>query len=373
MGVSWEAVCERLERNPEKIYQTLVQDLEKLGIKISESEFELIPLPGGASNRGYLRAKFNSRPNFPADSLVVMVLRDLNPTAGIEEVVDSSLELSELPFLNVHRYFSVHQISVPRVYHSNLGAGLIYLEDLGDILLRQELVRSSEERKKELLKSAIDELLKIHLEAGSGSASDFIGFKVRFDEKLLFWELEHFKEWALEKRGKKLREKDLARLEQCFQTIVQELLSAPYILSHRDYHIDNLLVWEGKIRVIDFQDALLAPYPYDLASLLYDRDTSQILREPLIEEMIHYYFEKARELGYEPLGYSDYRRVFDLCLLHRSFKVVGRFYFLAQAKNKPEYLNFLPAVYQVLSQTLDRFGEFKQTKEMLASYLPQLG
>ena len=124
--------------------------------------------------------------------------------------------------------------------------------------------------------------------------------------------------------------------------------------------------------MIDFQDALLAPYPYDLASFLYDRDTSQILREPLIEKMIHYYFEKARELGYEPLEYPDFRRIFDLCLLHRSFKVVGRFYFLAQAKNKPEYLNFLPAVYQVLSQALDRFGEFKQTKEMLATYLPQL-
>jgi len=365
--LSWEAVCKRLGRAPEEIYKEICQDLFRLGVA---NNFELSAIAGGASNRGYLRVRFDSQAS--RQSLVIMVLSQLNPKQGIEEVVDGSVELKELPFLNVQRYFYALGIAVPKVFYTNQQAGLIYLEDLGDILLRDELIKADYERKKELLTLAIDELLKIHLQTSSLSASDFIGFKVRFDRDLLRWELEHFKEWALIKRGIKITSSDLKLLDECFEKIVSELVSTPYLLSHRDYHIDNLLIHQGRIRVIDFQDALMAPYPYDLASLLYDRDTSQILGLSLIEEMVRYYFERACELGWEPHSFEQYERCFNLCLVHRSFKVVGRFYFLAEAKAKPEYLKFLPAVYQVLSQALSRFEEFYPVKQMLSSYLPEL-
>jgi aminoglycoside/choline kinase family phosphotransferase len=44
----------------------------------------------------------------------------------------------------------------------------------------------------------------------------------------------------------------------------------PQVFCHRDYHTRNLLVHEGRLRLIDFQDARLGPPEYDLASLFFD-------------------------------------------------------------------------------------------------------
>jgi aminoglycoside/choline kinase family phosphotransferase len=44
----------------------------------------------------------------------------------------------------------------------------------------------------------------------------------------------------------------------------------PLVFCHRDYHTRNLLVHEGQLRLIDFQDARLGPVEYDLASLFFD-------------------------------------------------------------------------------------------------------
>ena len=52
---------------------------------------------------------------------------------------------------------------------------------------------------------------------------------------------------------------------------------------HRDYHAWNLQVDpRGRVRVIDFQDALLGPALYDLASLCTDRDSDRFV-DPELE------------------------------------------------------------------------------------------
>jgi len=371
LSLNWQEVCKRLELDPERIYPALLQDLAQLiG---SQPNFELAGLPGGASNRGYLRLILNSRAGAFPDSLMIMILRDLDPKQGIEEVVEEGFEITELPFLNVLKHFRKCGVSVPELYHWNPAAGLIYLEDLGDTLLRDALNSADQAQRFNLLERAVDELIRLQLGAGSCADPNFLGFRMRFNPKLLRWELDHFREWALDKRlGPALQDSDSRMLDDCFKKIVTDLLSAPYILNHRDYHIDNLMIKHGRIRVIDFQDALMAPYPYDLASLLYDRDTSLILGDALIEHIIVYHFQRLSEQGYQPLDFKGFRRVFDLCVLHRAFKIVGRFYFLAMVKHKPEYLKFQPAEYIVLGTYLDRFPEFAPVKHMLQTHLPEL-
>lgn len=364
----WEAVCERLSLKPEVIYPAIVNDLKELSFG---SDFCLEGLPGGASNRGYLRLRFNSGKS--PGSMILMVLKELDPRQGIEEVVEDGFEVRELPFLSAQRHFGKYGVAVPAIHHYNSQAGLIYLEDLGDVLLR-DMLNSCEESGRVLwLEKAVDELIRLQLVAGRAEDPDFIGFRMRFNSRLIRWELEHFREWALDKRlGPVLKPEESALLTECFEKIKSELLASPYILSHRDYHIDNLMVSNDRIRVIDFQDAFMAPYAYDLASLLYDRDTSLLLGKGLIEHIINYYFQRLRENGFKPLDFDGFRRVFDLCVLHRAFKIVGRFYFLAIVKNKPEYLDFQPAEYIVLGEYLDRFAEFKPVKDMLKNYLPEL-
>ena len=264
-------------------------------------------------------------------------------------------------------------MAVPRLHLYNAEAGLIYIEDLGDKLLRNAIMESDQSSRRAWLQKAVDELVQLQVGAGSVKDQAFIGYRVKFSRALLRWELDHFKEWALEKRPvTQLDPAEGKMLEDIFARITDDLYNSPYILCHRDYHIDNLMVEDEKIRVIDFQDAFMAPYPYDLACLLYDRDTSQILGKELIEAVIKYYFDRLAAKGYQPLDFQRYRRVFDLCVLHRAFKVVGRFYYLAVFKHKPEYLNFMPMEYEVLGSYLNRFPEFSQLKRMLQKHLPEL-
>ena len=55
-----------------------------------------------------------------------------------------------------------------------------------------------------------------------------------------------------------------------FKSIVEELAGEPRVLCHRDYHSRNLMLSQGQLYLIDFQDARMGPDTYDLASLLRD-------------------------------------------------------------------------------------------------------
>lgn len=52
--------------------------------------------------------------------------------------------------------------------------------------------------------------------------------------------------------------------------LVERCAAVPTTLCHRDYHARNLMLHEGRLRVIDHQDALRGPEPYDRVSLAYD-------------------------------------------------------------------------------------------------------
>lgn len=55
-----------------------------------------------------------------------------------------------------------------------------------------------------------------------------------------------------------------------FDLLVERATGQPQCCVHRDYHCRNLLYDGERLGVVDFQDALIGPVSYDLASLLYD-------------------------------------------------------------------------------------------------------
>ena len=59
------------------------------------------------------------------------------------------------------------------------------------------------------------------------------------------------------------------------------------MLCHRDYHSRNLMLHDGQLYIIDFQDARMGPDTYDLVSLL--RDSYVDLPEQTVDELIAYF------------------------------------------------------------------------------------
>jgi aminoglycoside/choline kinase family phosphotransferase len=132
----------------------------------------------------------------------------------------------------------------------------------------------------------------------------------------------------------------------------------------------NLHVQDGRLRLIDFQDALLAPDTYDLAALLTDRTTATLVPPPLEAALLARFVAGRAAAGLPTSGdvADRYRR----CALQRALKVIGRFYFLECVKGKPGYLAYLPAVYAVARRMLAALPDVAAVGARLGTLVPEL-
>ncbi len=365
--------CRTLGVDYSRVSEAISRDLQHL-LGRPPVFYTVTPITRGASNRGYCRINV---PAFEAgripSSLVLMVLSDPDPHKGVEEIMRFSDELKELPYINVLNHLRGVGVAVPELYHYNRDIGLLYIEDFGSVMLRDAITGTSHDVRRQYMEAAVDELVKLQVRGTGLENERFLGFRIRFDRDLLFWELNHFTDYAIRDRmpGKPGPE-DEDEINGYFNKVVDALLAAPYILTHRDYQLDNLLVQDEAIKVIDFQDALMGPYPYDLACLLYDRDTADILGADLIEHLIGYYADRYESESGKALDRAEYRSNFDLCVLHRAFKVVGRFHYIHSVKKRDEFLKWIPPMCRALSTYLKRCPETAGMNNLLGKYLPEL-
>ena len=133
----------------------------------------------------------------------------------------------------------------------------------------------------------------------------------------------------------------------------------------------NLHVQDGRLRLIDFQDALLGPDTYDLAALLTDRTTGTLV-DPALESALVAYFVDARARAGLPTTGDVPARV-RACALHRALKVIGRFYFLERVKGKPGYLAYLPSVYAAARRCFAATPAWRDVQTLVAAHVPELG
>jgi hypothetical protein len=364
----------KMRRPAAEVKAAIAVDLGQISTADAD-HYQVMPIAGGASNRGYCRITFPMAPSGRLKSLILMVLADPDPHQGIEEAASYAAQIQELPFVNVQKHLAAVGVAVPRLYYYNVAQGLLYLEDFGDVLLRHLVQDKPEPERRKWMEAAVDELVKLQV-AGSRRPNDkFLGFMMRFDHELLFWELNHFTDYAIRDpalgRGA-LTNADQAVIDRHFEAITRRLLESRYLLLHRDWHMDNLMIRDRQINVIDFQDALLGPFTYDLACLLYDRDTSTVLGDNLIEYLVEYYGDRFEAADEKPLDRARFRETFDLCVLHRMFKVVGRFHYINSVKKRPEYLVFLPPMHTALKRYLSAHSELAELHETVGRYVKEL-
>ena len=143
-----------------------------------------------------------------------------------------------------------------------------------------------------------------------------------------------------------------APLELLVTALEQALLHhAPVAdrLSLRDFHAENL-IWRaaktgaGQVGLLDFQDAVLAPPEYDLASLLRDarRDVSQQLCDTMILRF-------ADLSGHDPV---KTRAAFVCLSVQRNLRILGIFAGLARRDGKLRYLDLMPRVWGHIQRDL---------------------
>ncbi len=318
-------------------------------------------LKGDASNRSYYRVG----PTADGESAVVMVM-PLDASKKSEEASKGEPP-KELPFVNVHRYLHRLGVRVPHILRYDEPAGMMVLEDLGDVTFEAALASESQES---LYGRAVDLLADLRLRAEREPDADCLAFTRAFDEDLYEWELHHFREWGMEAwSGKQPTGDERAELDAIFKRISKRLAAAPRGFTHRDYQSRNIMVKGGELIVIDFQDALQGPRQYDLVALL--RDSYVELDRAFVDAMLDRYIARMEKHG-ETIDAREFKRFFDLLTVQRKLKDAGRFEFIHRVKGNPGFLVSIPASLRYVKTALDAQPELSDLRRIAAKYVPEL-
>jgi aminoglycoside/choline kinase family phosphotransferase len=220
-------------------------------------------------------------------------------------------------------------------------------------------------------KQAIDVLVRMQARGTSPAEPLCLAFHRSFDVPLLMWEFDHFLEYGIAARlGAPMDSGDAEAIRDEFRKISELLAGQPRVFVHRDYHSRNLMAAGDRLGVIDFQDALMGPATYDLASLL--RDAYIALDEALIDRLIDYYLDQLQEGRQLWTNREAFRRLFDFTSIQRNLKAAGRFVYIDRVKANPKFLADIPRTLGYVRRNLTKYSELFTLRKLMSHYVPEL-
>ncbi len=280
---------------------------------------EIRPLAGDASFRRYFRvARGGDR----------AVLMDAPPPHE-----------DPRPFVAVAEWLQEAGLSAPRILARDLERGLLLLDDLGDVRLRETL-DAAPQRERELYTLAVDVLAHLH------EQPVMPGLPVHGLERWLE-ELNLFPDWYC--RALDI-EVDAAAYEAAWRAVLEPVagdgLGPVTVL--RDFHAENIMLVAGRSGIahfglLDFQDAVAGHPAYDLASILEDarRDVTPAVERAMLDLYCrHTGCDRAFETAYWTLA------------AQRNTRILGVFTRLWKRDGKPHYTGFQPRMWGLLERNL---------------------
>ncbi|MCC7541807.1 MAG: phosphotransferase [Deltaproteobacteria bacterium] len=327
------------------------------GESVRVDETRATRMTGDASTRTYWRVGLAGA---PVETVVVMQL----PDDYLKSDEASSSRPTELPFLNVQRHLAARGVPVVAVLAHDLERRVVVLEDLGDETFFARLERLDAPARRTLYERAVDLLAELHRRT-EPAAEGFLAHTRSFDRALLRWELDHFREWGLEALHGPLETAARAEMDAAFDALADRLAAAPTQVAHRDYQSRNLMVRaDGSLVVIDFQDALVGPMPYDLVALLCDSyvELDLDLQRHLIARYVAVRQPAALDL-------AAFEELFWLQALQRKLKDAGRFVYIDRVRRNPSFLQWFPRSIGYVARALEQVAH---TEPALHALLPRL-
>jgi aminoglycoside/choline kinase family phosphotransferase len=310
----------------------------------------VVPLTGDASDRRYFRIQ----------------LRD--ELSQVLAVHPGPIEFAALPFVNVCQLLTAMPVPVPALLGHSDALGIIALQDLGDVTLQAHLGAASPADHRALYRQAVSLVETLQRRGTELASPDYAPYRIAFDVEKLTWELQFFTKHFLEAyRGAALSPSQRDALAAEYAAIVEELAAEPRVLCHRDYHSRNLMLKEGTLYIIDFQDARMGPDTYDLASLL--RDSYVDFTEEEVAELIAFFLALK---GERERSSAEFTRRFDLMALQRNLKALGTFGFQTTSRANPVYIQYMPRTLNYARANLERYPRFARLRELLAEHLEEL-
>jgi aminoglycoside/choline kinase family phosphotransferase len=315
---------------------------------------QVVPLTGDASDRRYYRVLLRD------DGSLVLALH-----AG-------AIDFEAMPFVSVSRLLESVPLPVPSILHHSNQLGVIGLQDLGDVTLQAHLGATTPAQHAALYRQAVSFIARLQLRGEELASNHYPPYKIAFDVEKLTWELEFFvKHFLGAYRGVALSPGSRAALSAEWAAIVNELANERRVLCHRDYHSRNLMLHNGSLVIIDFQDARMGPDTYDLASLL--RDSYVDLAAPQVEELIAYFLAlQCGASGVKREDAAEFGRRFDLMAMQRNLKALGTFGYQTVVRGNTVYIQYIPRTLNHVRRNLAKYPRFERLRDILSDVVEEL-
>ena len=258
------------------------------------------------------------------------------------------------PFVAIAGGLHARGFSAPAIHHADLEDGFLITEDFGSAgVIEGDPPRPIADR----YQAATDMLAALHrlpLPETLPLTPQTSYAIPAFDTDALLVEIGLMPEWYLPDRGAAPSDALRAEFVAMWRDLLAKVADAPKTWALRDFHSPNLIWLEqrtgiAKVGIIDFQDAVLAPAAYDLASLLQDAriDVPEQLEIALLAHYIK--ARRASDEGFDAAGFAE---LYAILSAQRNTKLLGIFARLNRRDGKPQYLRHLPRIWRYLDRSL---------------------
>jgi N-acetylmuramate 1-kinase len=257
------------------------------------------------------------------------------------------------PFVAISQYLKSLGLSAPEVLHVDYDQGILLIENLGhDGVLDGEGKPIAERYRESVVALAYlhGHPMQQDLPIENGPihhVPDFDPTAMKMEARLL---LDWYLPW---KRGEQPGEDERAEYLSIWDGLIAELSAAEKNLLLRDFHSPNI-IWRPEqsgvrqVGIIDFQDAMIGPTAYDLASIVQDARID--IPKPLADQMMIDYVTLRRSLG--SFNEQAFMKSWAIMAAQRNCKIAGLWVRLKERDGKPQYMKHMPRTLQHLSTAL---------------------
>ncbi|MGM8898013.1 MULTISPECIES: aminoglycoside phosphotransferase family protein [unclassified Psychrobacter] len=307
-----------------------------------DQTFVLDSLPGDASARQYHRIQLFDNTSSDDTPMVRYIVMD---SADEQEAMQQ--------FVNVTKLMAP-AVNVPDLIAQDMAQGFLVLQDFGAIEFAHLLVDAPTEKVNECYQLAMTTLVELQkTPVQTARVEHELSY---YDSAMLNREMDLFRDWFIPYIGVSLDEKLWENLKSA---LINDILTQPQVVVHRDYHSRNLMQDQAdysRLGVIDFQDAVIGAYTYDLVSLV--RDAYVEWPENQVSSWV-YDFWQLQQQAMLPTANNAEQFEHDLNVMgvQRHLKVLGIFIRLSERDGKNRYLADIPKVMRDLVFELDWLAE----------------
>ena len=256
------------------------------------------------------------------------------------------------PFVDIAGRIKAAGLHAPDVLAVDERQGFLLLSDLGNALYLKALEAAGPSDADRLMREAIGALVQWQ------SKVDATGLPA-YDDALLRRELQLFPDWCVQREfNVTWTDEQQATWQRLSDLLVRSALAQPTVAVHRDWMPRNLMVSEPNPGILDFQDAVLGPVTYDVASMLRDAFISWD-EEREVDWAVRWW-QQARHM---PMlaghvfadDFGECWRALEWMGLQRHLKVLGIFCRLKHRDGKPRYSTDLPRFFAYATRVALRY------------------